>query len=151
MSVKARDPAFEARVRDSFARQNFMGTLGAELTAVRPGEVEIRLPFNDGLTQQHGYFHGGVIGTMADNAAGYAAFTLVRAEDTLLTAEYKINLVSPGDGDALRAHGTVLKPGRRLSIVDVKVYIEKNGIEKLCATALATMMILENTSDERKA
>lgn len=150
MKLQVRNPAFEARVRDSFMRQPFMATLGAELSAVRPGAVEIRLPFRDALAQQHGYFHGGVIGALADNAAGYAAFTLIRHEDTLLTSEYKINLLAPGDGDVLRACGSVLKAGRRLSVVNVTLFIEKDGTEKLCAAALATMMVLSNISDERK-
>ena len=105
---EARNPDFEARVRESFARQTFMKTLGAELGAVAPGRVEIRLPYREDLCQQHGYFHGGVIGTLADNAGGYAAFSLMAAEDSVLTVEYKMNIVAPGAGVALVAEGAVL-------------------------------------------
>ncbi len=145
------NPDFEARVRDSFARQPFMDLLGAEMTAVGPGMVEIRLPYREDLCQQHGYFHGGAIGTLADNAGGYAAFTLMAAKDSVLTVEYKMNIVAPGRGDALVAVGTVLKPGRRLTVTEVKVYGEKDGVRKLCATAISTLMTMEDMSDDKAA
>lgn len=150
MTWVPKNPNYDARVRDSFSRQPFMRTIGTELTAVRPGEVDIRLPFENGLTQQHGFFHGGVIGTLADNAAAYAAFTLVPANDTLLTIEFKVNFLAPGDGDMLRAHGIVLKPGRRIMVSEARLYIEKDRVETLCATALVTLAILENTPDDKK-
>lgn len=143
-----RNPDYAARVRDSFSRQAFMETLGATLVDVGPGRVEIRLPHRPELGQQHGYFHGGVIGTLADNAGGYAAFTLMAAEDSVLSVEYKINFAAPGKGDALVAVGEVLKPGRRLTVCEAKVYAETDGTRKLCATALLTMMTMENMSDD---
>jgi uncharacterized protein (TIGR00369 family) len=142
-----RNPNFAVRVRDSFARQSFMETLGVSLTKIEPGHVEMRLPYREGLSQQHGYFHGGVIGTLADNAGGYAAFTLLAAEDSVLTVEYKINLVAPGAGDVLIASGAVLKPGRRLTVCESRIYAETDGARKLCATALCTLMTMENMSD----
>lgn len=142
-----RNPDFADRVRDSFGRQAFMRTIGAELTEVAPGRVEMRLPYRPELGQQHGFFHGGVIGTLADNAGGYAAFTLMAPEDSILTVEYKMNIVSPGRGEALVAVGTVLKPGRTLTICDVKVYAETAGERKLCATALCTLMTMKDMSD----
>lgn len=144
-----RNPEFAARVRDSFGRQAFMRTIGADLTEVAPGHVEMRLPYRPELGQQHGFFHGGVIGTLADNAGGYAAFTLLSREDSILTVEYKINIVAPGRGDALVAVGTVLKPGRTLTVCDVKVYAETAGERKLCATALCTLMTMKDMSDDK--
>ncbi|MDW3205899.1 MAG: PaaI family thioesterase [Alphaproteobacteria bacterium] len=144
-----RNPDFADRVRDSFGRQAFMRTIGAELTEVAPGRVEMRLPYRPELGQQHGFFHGGVIGTLADNAGGYAAFTLMAPEDSILTVEYKMNIVSPGRGEALVAVGTVLKPGRTLTICDVKVYAETAGERKLCATALCTLMTMKDMSDDK--
>ncbi len=144
-----RNPDYAARVRDSFGRQAFMATIGAELTDVAPGHVEMRLPYRPELGQQHGFFHGGVIGTLADNAGGYAAFTLMSPEDSILTVEYKMNIVSPGRGDALVAVGTVLKPGRTLTVCEVKVYAEMAGERKLCATAICTLMTMKDMSDDK--
>lgn len=144
---QVRNPNYIERVRESFARQSFMTTIGAELLDVLPGGVDIRLPYHDGLCQQHGYFHGGVIGTLADNAGGYAAFSLMAPEDTLLTVEYKINIVAPGDGDALITRGRVLRPGRTLTVCRAEVFAVKEGREKLCATALCTLMTLEGQED----
>lgn len=144
-----RNPDYADRVRDSFARQAFMATIGAELTDVAPGRVEMRLPYRPELGQQHGFFHGGVIGTLADNAGGYAAFTLMSPEDSILTVEYKMNIVSPGRGDALVAVGTVLKPGRTLTVCEVKVYAETAGERKLCATAICTLMTMKDMSDDK--
>lgn len=150
-SFQTRNPDFESRIRDSFSRQPFMGLIGAEMTRVEPGIVEIRMPYRDDLCQQHGYFHGGAIGTLADNAGGYAAFTLMAAKDSILTVEYKMNIVAPGQGDALVAVGTVLKPGRRLTVCEAKVYGETDGTRKLCATALCTLMTMEDMPDEKAA
>ena len=148
MSFEPRNPQFESRVRQSFDRQGFMHTLGASLARVETGLVEIVLPYRPELSQQHGYFHGGVIGTLADNACGYAAFTLMAAEDSVLTAEYKINLLAPGDGETLIARGQVLRPGRTLTVCEARVYAVKDGRQKLCATALATLITLANQSDD---
>jgi len=147
--MKVQNPNFETRVRDSFARQAFMDKLGVRLVDVSVGSVEMELDYNPDLCQQHGYFHGGVIGTMADNAGGYAAFTLMNAEDSILTVEYKINLMAPGNGDKLVAIGRVKKPGRTLTICEVDVWIEKDGQQKLCATALCTLMTMKGHSDEQ--
>ena len=144
-----RNPDYAARVHDSFGRQAFMATIGADLTDVAPGHVEMRLPYRPELGQQHGFFHGGVIGTLADNAGGYAAFTLMSPEDSILTVEYKMNIVSPGRGDALVAVGTVLKPGRTLTVCEVKVYAETAGDRKLCATAICTLMTMKDMSDDK--
>ena len=125
-----------------------MGFLGAELGAIGLGSCEILLPFQEALTQQHGFFHGGAIGTIADNAGGYAAFTLMSASDSVLTIEYKLNILTPAKGDHLIARGRVLRPGRRVTVCQADVFSVLTVSEKLCATMLGTFMTLENTSDE---
>jgi uncharacterized protein (TIGR00369 family) len=141
------DPDYEARVRASFGRQKAMTFLGAEMTLVQPGLVEIELPYRAELTQQHGFFHGGVVATIADSAGGYAAFTLFPADASILTVEYKINLVAPADGDRLVARGRVLKPGRTLTVCELEVAAMKEGISKTCALGLQTLICLEGRPD----
>ncbi|QRG06482.1 PaaI family thioesterase [Xanthobacter dioxanivorans] len=142
-----RDPAFETKVRESFARQPFMATLGAVLGAVVPGRVEVVLPYAEGVTQQHGFFHGGSIGAIADTAGGYAAFTLFPPGSTVLTVEYKINIMSPGKGERLVAVGEVTRAGRTLTIVRVDVYADADGARTHCATATQTLICLHGKSD----
>ena len=144
---EAVDPDFERRVRDSFARQTFMGYIGAELAEVRPGFCEIRLPYRKELCQQHGFFHGGVVGTLADTVAGYSSYSLARAVDSVLTVEYKLNLLAPARGDLLIARGEVIRAGRTLVVVRSDVFAAEESRETLCATALTTMMILADTPD----
>ena len=147
MEHQVRDPDFAARVRDSFSRQRFMGTLGAELTSVGPGTAEIEVGHREDLCQQHGFFHGGLVGTIADNACGYAAYSLMAASDSVLTVEYKVNLVAPASGDRLISRARVVRAGRRISVCHADVFVWRDGQEHLCATALGTFMRLENTSD----
>ena len=142
-----KDPGYAARVAASFARQRFMHTLGAELAQLAPGQCEIHLPFRPELSQQHGFFHGGLVGTLADNACGYAAYTLMGASDSVLTVEYKLSLVAPGDGERLVALGHVVRPGRTLTTARADVYVEKAGARTLCATALATLFTLADKPD----
>ena len=136
------DPEFESRVRSSFDLQQVMKTIGATLERVSPGEVHIRLPYRQDLTQQDGFVHAGIITTIVDSACGYAAYSLMPAASRVLTVEYKVNLLSPASGDFFVAIGTVKKPGRTLSICGGDVYAHKDGAEKLVATMLATMMRL---------
>ena len=141
------DADFEARTRASFERQKIMDLLGASITRVEPGEVEIVLPFRDDLTQQHGFFHAGVTSTIADSAGGYAAFSLFPADASVLTTEFKINLLAPADGELLRAVGRVIKPGRTLTVCDVDVFAVKNGQAKPCAKLLQTLMCMAGRPD----
>ena len=143
------NPDYAVRVRESFARQAFMAHIGAVLSDVTPGRCVIDLPYREELTQQHGFFHGGIIGTLADNACGYAAFTLAPADASILTVEYKMNIVSPGDGEQLVARADVVRPGRSLVVCRCDVLAVKNGTEKLAATALATMMLMHGREDDR--
>lgn len=146
-AFEARDPHFAERVRASFARQKVMAFIGAELTDVRPGFCEIRLPFREELTQQHGFFQAGIIATVVDNAGGYAGYTLMPPSSTVLTVEFKLNLLAPGDGELLIAQGEVLRPGRNLVITRGDVYVAKGGRETLCATMLQTLMTMHGRPD----
>lgn len=151
MGFQPADPAFEARVRDSFARQSIMRTIGAEMTRVAPGEVEIRLPWRADLCQQHGFLHAGVVATIADSAAGYAAYSLFAADASVLTSEYKLHLLAPAEGELFLARGRVLKPGRTLTIAETEVLALKDGREKLCAKLIGTLVQLAGRSDLSKA
>lgn len=126
-------------VERGFVKQGFMHTLGATLTAIDDGHAEIRLPFAEGLTQQHGLFHGGVVATLADNAGGIAAYTLMQDGRQPLTIEFKINLLAPAKGAELIARGDVLRAGRSLSHTRADVFSVENGAEILVATALVTI------------
>ena len=144
MRYKVPDPDFENRVRGSFARQKLMRTIGAELTKLLPGEVEISLPYWHNLTQQHGFIHAGIIATIADTACGYAAFSLMPVDAAVLTVEYKINLMSPAVGENFLARGRVIRPGKTLSVCMAEVVAHQKGKAKTVATMLATMMVLPN-------
>jgi uncharacterized protein (TIGR00369 family) len=137
---KVKDPDFEARVRTSFASQGIMDHIGAELRKIEPGYCEIELPYSDAVSQQHGFFHGGVIGTIADSAGGYAAFSLMDADDEVLTVEYKLNLMALALGERLIARGRVLRPGKTLTVCRAEVAVLKDGKETACAAMQQTMM-----------
>jgi uncharacterized protein (TIGR00369 family) len=141
------DPDFEARVRASFARQRIMDLIGARIARVEPGLVEIELPYREDLTQQHGFFHAGVTSIVADSAGGYAAFSLFPADASVLTTEFKINLLAPADGELLRAVGRVVKPGRTLTVCEADVFAVKEGTAKPCAKLLQSLMRLDGRPD----
>jgi uncharacterized protein (TIGR00369 family) len=145
---EAKNPEYAQRVQASFDRQGAMALLGARLARVAPGECDIELPFKPELTQQHGYFHGGIIGTIADSAGGYAAFSLMPADSSVLTVEFKMNLLAPGDGDLLIARGRVVKAGRTLVVTQIDVFVSKSGRETLCATLLETLMTMHGRPDQ---
>ena len=137
------DPHFAERVRASFGRQKAMALIGASLAAVAPGRVEVALPFRDDLTQQKGFVHGGIIGMIADSACGYAAYSLMPADCTLVTAEYKINLLASATS-ALVARGEVVKPGRTLTVARAEVYAQDRTH---VATMQQTLMMLAGRPD----
>jgi uncharacterized protein (TIGR00369 family) len=149
MNHQPRNPDFEARVRGSFARQNAMRLIGARMTRVEPGRVEIELPVLDDLGQQHGFVHGGIVGMIADSAGGYAAFTLMPADASVLTVEYKVNMLAPAEGDLLIARAEVLKPGRSLSVVRADVWARRGDSETRVAAMQQTLMVMHGTPDER--
>jgi uncharacterized protein (TIGR00369 family) len=135
------DPDFEGRVRASFARQNAMRSIGAELVLVTPGIVEIEMPHSPDFTQQHGFLHAGLIATALDSACGFAAYSMMPADAGVLTIEFKINLLAPGRGVRFLFRGTVTKPGRTITVADGQAYaFEGEGEAKLIATMTGTMM-----------
>jgi uncharacterized protein (TIGR00369 family) len=141
------DADYAHRIQESFDRQGLMHHLGARLAEIAPGRVEIAVPFRQELTQQHGYFHGGVSGTIADTACGYAAYTLTPADSTVLTVEFKMNLLAPAEGEELVARARVVRSGRTLKICAADVYARQRVAEVHCATLLATIMCLPGKSD----
>ena len=148
MTNHAHDPEFADRVRASFAKQHAMDLIHATLPVVEPGLTEIHLPHWTGVEQQHGFVHGGVVGMIADSAAGYAAMTLVSASASVLTVEYKMNLVAPADGEKLIARGKVVRPGRTLVVTQAEVFAVKDGKEKLCALMQQTIMVMQGKEEK---
>jgi uncharacterized protein (TIGR00369 family) len=136
------NPDFERRTRESFARQGAMTHIGAVLEKVEPGRVEIALPFRPELSQQHGFFHAGMLSTIADTAGGYAGFTLFPPDGAVLTVEFKINLMAAADGERLHAIGEVIRAGRTLTVCQLDVYVDRHGQRTHCATGLQTLMCL---------
>jgi uncharacterized protein (TIGR00369 family) len=134
------DAGFEARVRASFARQAFMAAIGARLSSVAPGRVEIMLPFRTDLTQQHGFLHAGVLASVADSACGYAALSLMPPDAAVLSVEFKINLMKPAAGASFRAVGTVVRAGRTLTVCSAEVHAAGERGESVVALMQATMM-----------
>ena len=141
------DPRYAERVRASFARQGAMGLIGAELVAVRPGYCAIALVPRTEVSQQHGYVHAGVVAAIVDSAGGYAGFTLFPTEASVLTVEYKLNLLAPAAGDRLLAEGFVVKPGRTLVITRGEVHAERDGTRTLVALMQQTLMVMRGKSD----
>lgn len=135
------DPA--ALIRESFARQTIMATIGATLESVEPGKAVIALPYAAHICQQHGYLHAGVVTTIVDSACGYAAFSLMPEGSAVLTVEFKVNLMSPAKGDRFLALGRVIKPGRTLTVTQGEVIAFEGGKETTVAIITATMMWLE--------
>jgi len=135
------------RVRASFDRQSAMHLIRATLPVVEPGRTEIHVPHWDGIEQQHGYVHGGVVGMIADSAAGYAAMTTVPETASVLTVEYKLNLVAPADGDRLVARGQVVRPGRTLIVTRAEVFAVKDAKETLCALMQQTIMVMHGRTE----
>ncbi|MCK0510400.1 PaaI family thioesterase [Aromatoleum buckelii] len=142
-----KDPGYADRVRESFRLQQAMALIGAELSVVEPGHVEIHLPFKPEITQQHGFIHGGVVGMIADSAAGYAANTLTPAGTSVLTVEYKLNLLAPADGERLVARGEVVKPGRTLLITRAEVFAIRREQWTLCAVMQQTIMAMHGRKE----
>ena len=124
-----------------------MRTLGAELAEIRAGYCEIRLPYREGLSQQHGFFHAGATAAIADSAGGYAAYSLMSATDSVLSVEFKINLLSPARGELLLARGQVLRGGRTLFVCRADVFARRGGGETLCATMQQTLVRMTGRPD----
>jgi uncharacterized protein (TIGR00369 family) len=142
MTFEPSNPSFATEVRDSFARQAVMTTIGAELVSVAPGAVQISLPYRSDLTQQNGYLHAGIVTTIADSACGYAAYTLMPPNSAVLSVEFKVNLLRPAKGEEFLVIAEVLKPGRTLTVVRADVFANPKSERVLVATMLGTMMCL---------
>jgi uncharacterized protein (TIGR00369 family) len=144
-------PAFagyEARVRESFARQGAMKLIGARITEVAPGYCAIALVPRAELSQQHGFVHAGIVSTIVDTAGGYAGFTLFPEDASVLTVEFKLNLVAPAKGRRIVAEGFVVKPGRTLAITRGEVHAEEDdGKRTLVAIMQQTLMVMRGKPD----
>ncbi len=117
-----------------------MKTVGASIMKVGAGKVTIQFPFDPGLTQQHGFIHAGIVSTVLDSACGYAAFSLMPDDAAVLTIEFKINLLSPAQGEWFDAIGRVKKPGRNITVTEGELYAHQGDTKKLVASMVGTMM-----------
>ena len=145
-------PAFagyEARVRESFARQGAMRLIGAGIAEVAPGYCAIEIVPRPELSQQHGYVHAGIVSAIVDSAGGYAGFTLFPEDASVLTVEFKLNLLAPAKGDRIVAEGFVVKPGRSLAITRGEVHAEEGGKRTLVAIMQQTLMVMHGKSDRQ--
>ena len=134
------DPGYVQRLRESFARQQAMHTLGAVLDTVEPGHVVITMRHRPELTQQHGFVHAGIVSTALDSACGYAAFSLMPADAAVLTIEFKVNLLAPAEGERFLFRGEVTKPGRTILVADGRAYAFQEDGPRLIASMTGTLM-----------
>jgi uncharacterized protein (TIGR00369 family) len=141
--IEVKNPDFARIVRESFARQGLMTTLGAKIVTLEPGLCIIEMGFSPALSQQRGYFHAGGIGAIADTAAGYAAYSLMPAGSDILTVEYKINLIRPALPPTVRAEGRVLRAGKTLTVCRADIYHFADGRAEPCALLQSTLMRIE--------
>ena len=145
----AKDAGYAQRVRASFARQGAMTLIGAEMTELAPGYCAISIRPKPEILQQHGYVHAGIVATIVDSAGGYAGFTLFPAESSVLTVEFKLNLLAPAIGDRLVAEGFVIKPGRTLAITRGEVHAETGGKRTLVALMQQTLIVMRGKPDAK--
>jgi len=143
----ARDPRYAERVRASFARQGAMKLLGADLAELAPGYCAMSLVPRPETSQQHGYVHAGIVAALVDTAGGYAGFTLFPPDSSVLTVEFKLNLLAPAAGDRLVAEGFVVKPGRTLVITRGEVHAEQGGKRTLVALMQQTLIVMHGKPD----
>ncbi len=144
------DPRIAQAVQDSFARQNAMSLIRATLPMVEEGLVEIHLPHWDGVQQQHGFVHGGVVGMIADSAGGYAAMSCTPLGASVLSVEYKLNFLAPANGQSLIARGSVVRRGRNLIVTQAEVFAVQEDKHTLCALMQQTIMVMQER-DEKSA
>jgi len=143
MKFEPKDENFVEKVQASFSAQSMMKSIGAEISRIEAGAVDIQIPYQKDLTQQNGFVHAGIITAIADTACGYAAFTLMPKGADVLSVEFKVNLLSPAIGENFFAEGRVLRAGKTLTIVQGDVFAFSNNQRKHVATMLATMMCLQ--------
>ena len=143
MPHQPRNPAFAEEIKQSFTKQTIMGLIGAELSRIEPGVIEITLPYRADLAQQHGYLHAGIVTTIADSACGYAAYSLMPPNSEVLSVEFKVNLLRPAKGEKFLAVAEVVKAGKTLTVVRADVFgVDGEGQRELVATMLGTMICL---------
>ena len=142
-----KDPNFEGKIKVRFSKQGLLQNFDATLQRIEPGVAELVMPFDEKLTQQDGFLHAGAITTLVDSACGFAAYSLMPAGSRVLSVEFKINLLSPADGDHFLARGTVIKPGRIITVCEGKFYSFKDGKKKLSALMQATMICIQEDSN----
>ena len=147
MATTVANPDFDRVVRESFAKQEAMKTLGASLCRVEPGQVEIQLPYRDDLTQQHGFLHAGVVTAVLDSSCGYAAFSLMPPGTGVLSVEFKVNLLAPAKGEMLLARGRVVRAGRTITVCQADGVMLSDSGEIPVATMLATIMTVTARPD----
>lgn len=141
------EPAFQpkcadyaARVSMSFSNQPMMSTIGARLSRIEPGLVDVEIPFQHSLTQHNGFLHGGTVSTLADTACGYAAYSLMPENADVLTIELKLNFLAPAIGERVLAEGRVIRAGRNIIVSAADVFSISAEHRKHVATMLATLM-----------
>jgi uncharacterized protein (TIGR00369 family) len=147
IKTEPQDPDYENRVRASFGRQQVMQTMGASLTLVEPGAIEIEFPYRAELTQQHGFIHAGVVATVLDSACGYAAYSLMPADAAVLSIEFKVNLLAPAKGELFQVRAEVKRSGRNVSVCTADAFAVAGEERKVVATMLATMMCIRGRND----
>jgi uncharacterized protein (TIGR00369 family) len=126
-----------ARIRASFGRQGMMATLGVEVVAVEPGRVEMTLRHDDRFTQQHGFLHAGAVSTVLDTACGYAAYSVMPLEASVLTASFTVNLLAPAAGQRFTITAEVVRAGRTLVVCRGEAFADQD--ERPFAVMQATM------------
>lgn len=151
LRLQPADLGFAARVRESFARQQAMTTLGVTMIDLEPGVVELEMPHNQDFTQQHGFMHAGAIAAALDSACGYAAFSLMPADAEVLTVEFKTNLLAPAKGERFRFRANVVKAGRTLTVCEARASALCGGGERVVATMTATIMALTPCLSSKKS
>lgn len=142
------DPQIAQAVQDSFARQHAMSLIRATLPIVETGLVEIHLPHWEGVQQQHGFVHGGVVGMIADSAGGYAAMSCTPLGASVLSVEYKLNFLAPAQGQSLIARGSVVRQGRSLIVTQAEVFAVQEDKRILCALMQQTIMVLPQRAEK---
>ena len=145
-SFTPKDPAYREKVAESFAQQPVMNTVGATIVSTEPGMVELEFIHQQNLTQHHGFIHAGIVTTVLDSACGYAAYSLMPENTSVLTIEFKTNLLAPALGDKYVAIGQVKKPGRTITVSDGELFAITDGQKKLVATMTGTLMTMHDKS-----
>lgn len=140
--MKPRNPNYQDETRRVLNAAPFIRDIGIEAVTFEPGKCETVINLLPRHLQQDGFVHAGVMATMADHTAGTAGSTLIGPEEIVLTAEFKINFLRSAKGDRLTCKAAVLKPGRRLTVVESEVYCTKGDTGKLVAKAMVSLAIV---------